>query len=291
MTWCWFLLTPGRVWGMVMSMLAQQRHEIILETIRRDGSVRVRDLVDLLGVSDMTIRRDLDLLEAGGHLAKVHGGATRTSLLAAEEPGFEAKLTRQEAQKSGIAHLAAGMVEPGLAIGLTAGTTTWKLATELLSVPQLTVVTNSPSVAQVFYRSNDRSNDHGVITILTGGIRTPSDALVGPLATASLASLQLDIVFMGVHGMDPEHGYSTPNLAEAETNRAFVHAARRLVVVADHTKWKTPGLATITSLEDADRLVSDSRLPADAVEHLVGLGVDVVLADPSTGSLPQSVAL
>ncbi len=267
-------------------MLAQQRHEIILETIRRDGSVRVRDLVDRLGVSDMTIRRDLDLLEAGGHLAKVHGGATRTALLAAEEPGFEAKLTRQEAHKSGIAHLAAAMVEPGLAIGLTAGTTTWKLATELLAVPLLTVVTNSPSVAQVFYRSSE----HSITPILTGGIRTPSDALVGPLATASLASLQLDIVFMGVHGMDPNHGYSTPNLAEAETNQAFVRAARRLVVVADHTKWMTPGLATIARLEEADQLVSDRLLPSQAIEHLHGLGVEVVLADPSVGTMAESIA-
>lgn len=263
-------------------MLAPKRHEIILETVRRDGSVRVRDLVEQLGISDMTVRRDLDLLDEGGLLTKVHGGATRVSVLTTEEPGFEAKQTRQADQKIAIAQAAAKLVEPGFAVGLTAGTTTWQLANHLLLIDNLTVITNSPSVAQVFYRSTN----HSVTTVLTGGVRTPSDALVGPLATAALSALQLDLVFMGVHGMDPVHGYSTPNLAEAETNRAFVGSARGLVIVADHTKWMTPGLATITALRDADVVVTGSQLDATAIEHFTSFDdTELILVDHESRAL------
>ncbi len=262
-------------------MLAPQRHEFILETIRRDGSVRVRDLVEQLGISDMTVRRDLDLLDESGLLTKVHGGATRLARLTSEEPGFEAKQPRQAEQKAAIAATAAAMVEPGFAVGLTAGTTTWQLANHLLTIDNLTVITNSPSVAQVFYRASG----HSVTTILTGGVRTPSDALVGPLATAALSALQLDLVFMGVHGMDPVHGYSTPNLAEAETNRAFVGSARGLVIVADHTKWMTPGLATIAALRDADVVVTGRRLDPEAKEHFAAFDTELVLVDDHEDAL------
>jgi DeoR family glycerol-3-phosphate regulon repressor len=100
--------------------------------------------------------------------------------------------------------------------------------------------------------------------ILTGGERTPSDALVGPLATAALKQLHLDVLFLGVHGVDADAGFTTPNVLEAETDRAFVAAARRVVVLADHTKWGTLGISTIASLEDADELISDDLLGGEA---------------------------
>ncbi len=280
------LLTSGDSPWQSVHMLAQQRHEIILDMIRRDGSVRVRELVDLLEISDMTVRRDLDLLDANGLLTKVHGGATRVAMLTTEEPGFEAKQTRQADEKTSIAHAAAQLVEPGFAVGLTAGTTTWQLANHLLDIPNLTVITNSPSVAQVFYRLSD----HSVTTILTGGIRTPSDALVGPLATAALSALHLDLVFMGVHGMDPIHGYSTPNLAEAETNQAFVRSARGLVVVADHTKWMTPGLATIAALGDADHVVTGSKIDAAARDCFAAFDTELILVDDDASGFDPMIA-
>jgi DeoR/GlpR family transcriptional regulator of sugar metabolism len=104
--------------------------------------------------------------------------------------------------------------------------------------------------------------------ILTGGVRTPSDALVGPIAVASLASMHLDLVFLGVHGMDPRAGYTTPNMLEADTDRALVAAGRRLVVVADHTKWATIGISTIVALDGADVVVTDDHLPRDAQDIL-----------------------
>src|SRR5262245_806584 len=175
-------------------MLARQRQERILDEVRERGGARVSDLVEQLGVSDMTIRRDIEALASRGLVEKVHGGATAASERSAEEPGFEAKSFRAQPEKEAIAAAAARLVRPGTAIGVTGGTTTWTLARHLLEVPQLTVVTNSIPVAEVM------RHDSGVV--LTGGLRTPSDALVGPVADAAIRSLHVDLLFMGVHGMD-----------------------------------------------------------------------------------------
>src|SRR3954468_21139365 len=133
-------------------MLASQRQQLILEEVRRRGAVRVSELTELLDVSDMTIRRDLDVLSASGLVDKVHGGATVPGRLSADDLGFEAKSTRQLEEKDAIARAAAELVEPGQAVGLTAGTTTWRLAHHLLDVPDLTVVTNSIQAANVLDR-------------------------------------------------------------------------------------------------------------------------------------------
>lgn len=245
-------------------MLASERQARIPDEIRRRGSVRVTLLSDLFGVSDMTIRRDLDVLSSQGLVDKVHGGATTHTALSAEEPGFEAKWVRQQAEKDAIAAAAGALVEPGMAVGLSAGTTTWALAQRLAEVPDLTVVTNSMQVAQAL----QRGMAPGRAVILTGGVRTPSDALVGPVAVAALRQMHLDLLFLGVHGMSERAGYSTPNLLEADVNRAFVDAAHRLVVVADHTKWGQVGLSTIVPLEAADIVISDTALPEEARARL-----------------------
>lgn len=245
-------------------MLARERQSYILERVRRHGAVKVSDLTRALSVSDMTVRRDLDLLARQGLVDKVHGGATSPSLTSTDEPGFDAKSSRERTEKDAIARLAAQMVRPGCAVGLSAGTTTWTLAQQLLEVPGITVVTNSVQIATVFWNAPDPSQT----VVLTGGIRTPSDALVGPVAVAALRSLNLDIVFLGVHGMDARTGFSSPNLLEAETSRALARSARRLAVVADHTKWNVIGISTIAALGEADVVVTDDGLAVDAMATL-----------------------
>jgi DeoR/GlpR family transcriptional regulator of sugar metabolism len=240
-------------------MLARQRQKLILTEIRRLGAVRVSDLTELLSVSEMTVRRDLDSLAATGLVEKVHGGATAPRRLSADEPGFEAKSHRQLAEKDAIARAAAELVRPGQAIGLTAGTTTWRLAHYILGVPDLTVVTNSIPVANVLHQEPRPD----LTVVLTGGVRTPSDALVGPVALTALRSLHVDLLFMGVHGMAEDPGFTTPNLLEAETNRALVATAEQVVVMADRTKWGVRGLSCFATLDEAHILVSDGRLPAD----------------------------
>jgi DeoR/GlpR family transcriptional regulator of sugar metabolism len=266
-------------------MLAGQRQQLILEEVRRSGAVRVSELSLLLAVSDMTVRRDLDVLAAAGLVAKVHGGATAPQRLSTDEPGFEAKSHRQRREKDAIAQAAAELVEPGRAIGLTAGTTTWRLAHLIRDVPDLTVVTNSIQAANVLHA--ERRPD--LTVILTGGVRTPSDALVGPIAVATLRSLHVDVLFMGVHGMSPDAGFTTPNLLEGETDQALVASAERVVVVADHTKWGVRGLSRIAHLDEAHAIVTDSGLSDDALTVL-GERIDHVVVAPVTRRRRQPAA-
>jgi DeoR/GlpR family transcriptional regulator of sugar metabolism len=237
-------------------VLVAERQARILAEVQRRGAARVTELSQLLNVSGMTIRRDLDTLATQRQLDKVHGGATVKHAPSTDEPGFEARWVRQTAEKQAIADAAAALVSPGSAVGLSAGTTAWTLAHRLREIPNLTVVTNSVRVAEVLHRAGPRSAN----VVLTGGVRTPSDVLVGPIAVSSLQMLHLDVVFLGVHGMDERAGFTTPNLLEAETNRALVAAARRLVVLADHTKWATVGISAIAGLDEADVVVTGAGL-------------------------------
>ncbi len=267
-------------------MLARQRQAWILERVREDGGVRVADLVRDLGVSDMTVRRDLEILSDRGLLEKVHGGATALSDLALAEPTFVAKSSRQQAEKDAIAAAAAELVEPGMAIAISAGTTTHALARRLVDTPRITVVTNSIPVADVLHHSG-RSDQ---TIILTGGVRTPSEALVGPFAVAALRTVHVDIVFVGVHGMDPHSGFTCPNLLEADTDRALIDAARRLVIVADHTKWGVIGISSIARLEQPDILITDRGLDDEARQMLERVVRHLVVVDPAATEAPDGHA-
>ncbi|MEY9989243.1 DeoR/GlpR family transcriptional regulator of sugar metabolism [Streptomyces sp. V4I8] len=248
------------------NLLAEQRRALILDEVRRRGGVRVNELTRKLGVSDMTVRRDLDALARQGVLEKVHGGAVPVVEASTHEPGFEAKSGLELTAKEDIARAAAELVAPGSAIALSGGTTTYALAHQLVDVPDLTVVTNSVRVADVFHAAQRTSGPRqGAATVvLTGGVRTPSDSLVGPVADQAIAALHFDVLFLGVHGISVEAGLSTPNLAEAETNRRLVQSARRVVVVADHTKWGVVGLSSFAALEQVDTLVTDAGLDSEA---------------------------
>ncbi len=263
-------------------MLARQRHENILGEIGVRGAVRVTELAAMLGVSDMTIRRDLDALADAGLLEKVHGGATARASRRTDEPGFEVKSLRNMNEKKAIAQAASKLVVPGTAIGLGAGTTTWQMASFLVDVENLIVVTNSMRVAEVFHQSPrfDRT------VILTGGVRTPSDALVGPVADLSLRTLHLDAVFMGAHGMSARAGFTSPNLVEAETNRAFVKASQHLVVLADHTKWDLMALSSFAAIDEANVVVTDVHLNPIAVQLLNDQVGRVVIAHPDEMTAP-----
>ena len=260
--------------------LAAQRQSVILDKINHDGAVRVSDLVRMLNVSDQTIRRDLEAMAGRGLVTKVHGGATTVRMGASEEPGFEVNLGRMRWEKRRIARTAAQLVQPNSAVALSAGTTTWALAAELADVAGLTIVTNSLQVADVLH-ANKRPDQ---TVVVTGGVRTPSDALVGPVAVSAIRSLHVDVVFMGVHGIDCDAGITTPNLLEGETNKALRDAGRRLVVLADHTKWGVVGLCQFAALTDVDTWVVDET-PEGITTQLGERAPDVnVLIAEETGA-------
>jgi DeoR/GlpR family transcriptional regulator of sugar metabolism len=245
-------------------MLAHQRQVRILAELRRTGAVRVSDLTEMLEVSDMTIRRDLENLVASGIARKVHGGAVLAGQVA-HEPGFAVKSQLEQSAKHAIAARAASLIQPGAAIALSAGTTTWAMAPLVVTIPGLTVVTNSTTVADAI-ATLDPTNQISVV--LTGGVRTPSAALVGPVADRAIATMHVDQLFLGVHGMDERIGFTTPNLAEAATNRALIGCAREVIVVADSSKWGVVGLADIAPLTAAHVVVTDDRLPRTAARIL-----------------------
>ena len=251
-------------------MLAQQRQDRILDLVRTTGGARVSELVGELGVSDMTVRRDIEVLAERGLVARVHGGATAVGSSVAE-PGFAAKAELHTEAKQAIARVAAELVPEGSAVALSAGTTTRAVAQALTTTPGLTVVTNSVRVAEVFWSGT-------TTVVLTGGERTPSDALVGPVAQDALERLRVDILLIGTHGMSTEAGLTTPNLAEARTNRALVSGARRVVVVADCSKWGVVGLSRFAGLDEVDTVVTDAGLPAAGRTALQQAGVRVVTA-------------
>jgi DeoR/GlpR family transcriptional regulator of sugar metabolism len=280
-----------------VGVLATQRQDRILAETRLHGAVKVADLVEALDVSDMTIRRDITELARAGLVRRVHGGAVAVDAdrRSAVEPGFETKRTWAAAEKAAIAQEALRLVEPGRSIALSAGTTTHLLAQLLAAagtLRPLTVVTNSLPVAAALHHAPAVPGAGELEVILTGGIRTPSDALVGPVADAALASLRVDHAFLGVHGLDAD-GATTPNVLEAATDRALMRCAARVTVLADHSKWGVVGLARIAPLDEVDALVSDTGLTHEArtvleraVPHVRLVAPD---ADPSSTPHPSSI--
>ncbi|MDR2454764.1 MAG: DeoR/GlpR family DNA-binding transcription regulator [Bifidobacteriaceae bacterium] len=245
--------------------LAAQRQALVLERLRTEGAVRVSDLTQALGVSQMTVRRDIDDLVRRGLARKVHGGASSLAS-PAHEPAFEAKSGANAEAKRAIARAAAKLVGPGQAIAISGGSTTVWMADELgprAQADRLTIVTNSIPAAERLDRAGASAQ-----CLLTGGARTPSQALVGPLAEDAIGSLRFDWFFLGVHGMAEKAGFTTPNVAEAAANRAFLAAAAATCVLADSSKWDVAALARIAPLGAASHLYSDRALPAAAARAI-----------------------
>ena len=207
-------------------MLAKERQSFILERVRERGAVRVSDLTRRA----RGVRHDGASRPRGAGQPGPAGQGARRRDRAGSHQHRRARASRRSRPGSAPRRTPSPGSPPrwcarAAPSGLSAGTTTWTLARQLLEVPGITVVTNSVQIATVFYQAPRPDQT----IVLTGGVRTPSDALVGPVAVAALRSLNLDIVFLGVHGMDDRTGFTSPNLLEAETSRALAQSARRLV--------------------------------------------------------------
>jgi len=246
-------------------LLAPQRQGLILQEVGKLGAARIADLALVLGVSEMTVRRDLDTLSEQGLIDKVHGGAiaiVETSNVS--EPPFRAKSLREQVYKNAIGARAASLVSPGASIALMGGSTVFAMTKYIANIPRLTVVTNSLPVSDFLH--HEGRPDQTVV--LTGGMRTPTDSFVGELSVAAFQRLNIDLAFIGTHGMDASGGFSSPNLYEAETNRAIRQRAKSVVVLADHTKWQKIGFSTFANLSEADVLITDDDLEEDALAEL-----------------------
>lgn len=259
-------------------MFAAKRQAIILRAVEEEGAVSVASLASELGVSDVTIRRDLRRLTDQGLLEKVHGGATSSDFRSGSfEPAFDDTLNQEVASKTAIAKTAASLVSHGQSLALLGGSTVFALARELIDHENLTIVTNSLPIFQLF--SKRGAGRHSVI--LAGGTHTPTNCLVGPVAIAGFGQFHVDSVFMGCFGMDSEHGFSTPNVLEAQLNQAVMSQADRVCMLADHTKWGLRGFATFASLRQADDILTTTLLPPNAERAIRSSGARLHFADPT----------
>jgi len=253
-------------------MYAEERQQEIVQLARTDGRVDVAALADRFAVTAETIRRDLTTLERAGVLRRVHGGA-----IPIERIGFEPALAARDAvltnEKERIAKAAIGELPDEGAIILDAGTTTARLAQVLPADRELTVVVNSPAIAAIL---GPRSNLN--VLMLGGRVRGRTLATVDDWALQPLADLYVDVAFLGTNGCSVERGLTTPDPAEAAVKRAMIGAARRAVLLADHTKIGNDYLARFGSLSDLDLLITDSGLNDDLVLDVEAEGVQVIRA-------------
>jgi DeoR family fructose operon transcriptional repressor len=255
-----------------VDVFATERHQQILGRARADGRVDVSALARELDVTPETVRRDLSALERHGLVRRVHGGA-----IPVERLGFEPGLADREGllsvEKELIAKAALDELPDGGSIILDAGTTTVRLAEMLPTDRELTVVTHALPVATVL------ATRPGITLHLVGGtVRGRTLAAVGSWALRDLADIQADVVFLGTNGLTVEHGLTTPDLAEAEVKRALVAAARRVVVLADHTKIGRADFAYVAPLSDVDTVITDTGVAPELVEEIEAAGPRVVRA-------------
>jgi DeoR family transcriptional regulator of aga operon len=236
-----------------------------------EGFASVQDLSDRFGVSTVTVRADLDELEAAGGVQRVRGGAVRR---ARPEQSFEQTSTEAGPAKAQIARRAVAEVTSGDTLLLDVGTTTTAIARELVGRPELqgvTVFTNSLTIALELERAAER-----IGVVVTGGTLRPlQHSLVDPLATVVLDGISADLAFIGCNGVHPEAGVTNVNLPETTVKRAFLRAARRRVVVADGSKLGDIRLARICGLDDVDLLVTDAGAEPAIVESLRATGLEV----------------
>lgn len=264
----------------VVGVLLSNRRDALLAAVQRHGSASISELASEFGVSSMTVRRDIELLAEEGLVIKVRGGVTAVPTIPAPHERPDVRTFGHRREKEAVARLAATLVQPGMSVGLSAGSTAWFVAQAIRSIAQVTVVTNSLAVADLLADDGGREDLPSQAVVLTGGVRTPAGALVGPVATRALSHLHCDVVFISVHGIDPRSGFTTPNLLEAETDRALLASGLRKVIVADHSKWGTVSLTTIADLDAVDTVVIDDGLPdrdvAELRRHVADLRVAAV---------------
>ena len=252
-------------------MLIEERRQHIQSLIQSNGRVLVNELSRTLGISQITIRKDLDHLQAKGLIQRTHGGALPVSSGAMFDPSLQEKQKQHSQEKQRIALAAAKLVQEGQCVMLDSGTTTTAVAHALRRFAHLTVITNAINIA-----ADLAGTDFEVV--LTGGtLRRNSFSLVGPLAEDVLGEMHADILFMGVDGFDMEIGPTTPNFLESRVNRAMAKAAKRIVVVCDSTKFHRRSLSRIIPPSGVHCVITDKDIAETDAEAIRSQEIELIL--------------
>lgn len=270
----------------MLNMIASERHLYILSTLRTSGTVRIADVAAHLGVSNMTIRRDIADLAAQGLLRRVRGGAVSTSSLLSE-PLFSVKSQQDVDLKDSIAQQALSFVKRGDVVAIGGGTTAYIFARRLFEsdlADGLTVLTNSAPVAELA----QAQGSSGTEVIVTGGMVTRSNALVGPIANGVIGQLRVNSLFLGTHSVSIPRGFLTPNSLEASTNEALIAISDRTYILADHSKWQNTSLSLFATYDKVDAVITDAGIDDQIAAKTRQLVKELVIAPPVHQSTQKS---
>lgn len=255
-------------------MQVERRNEI-LEILRQEGKVTVKDLCERFRFSEMTIRRDLQYLDREGLLRRVHGGAI-SSLGRSYEPPFHLRSTDSSEAKQAIGRVAAGMIFDGDSIALDVGTTTLEIARAIRDKRNLTIITASLPIAYEIASTTSLNSD--IRLILTGGIVRPGElSMIGHLANQAYREFHVDKAFIGVGGLNLEAGLTEYNLEDALVKRPLLNSANRKIVVADGSKFGRTTFVAIGPWSAIDTVITDEIAPVDMVQALRDMGIQVII--------------
>jgi DeoR family transcriptional regulator of aga operon len=250
----------------------------MLSLVKEQQFVRVSDLSELFGISEVTVRADLDELARTGRVTRVRGGALSPTDERHHERPFEETIGTYSLEKAAIGrHAVEHLVSSGDTLMLDVGTTTASIARALVSRTDLTdlvVFTNGLNIALMLEPAHPR-----VSVVVTGGTLRPlQHSLVDPLGGILLERVRAEIGFVGCNGVDPSGGITNINLPEADMKRRMLYAARRRVVVADGSKLGRVELVRLCSIDEIDLVITGESANGDVVEELRGLGIEVAVA-------------
>lgn len=249
-------------------MILDQRRYNILQTIEKQGFASLQSLVELVGASESTIRRDLEYLDRIGQIRRTRGGA---SFSGESLTGFEERRSQATGEKQAVARVAASLIQPGEAVLLDGGTTTLEVARQLVG-RTLHVVTNSLPIVNLL------ANQPEIELIQIGGYLFPKTGVaLGPLAVSTLSQIHVRRLIMSVGGIT-EQGLFNTNTLLVETERQMMLAAEEVVVVTDSSKLGHSALAHLCPLQDVDQVVVDSGITPQWKQILEDAGVKVLIA-------------
>jgi DeoR family transcriptional regulator, aga operon transcriptional repressor len=257
--------------GKRSQVLNEERRRAILDLLHRQGRVLVTELSRHFQTSQVTIRKDLEILHTHGQVHRTHGGALPAHESVLEDPTLREKEKLHGPEKLRIAEAAAGKVTEGQVVILDSGTTTTAIARALRDFRSLTIVTNAVNIAAELAGT-------AVEVILTGGtLRKNSFSLVGPIAEETLRRLSADLLFLGVDGFDVHYGLSTPNLLEAKVNRVMVEVAKRTIAVCDSSKFGRRSLSLIAPPSVLHEVITDRGISKSDLRTLKQAGTEITI--------------
>lgn len=251
-------------------LLATERQLQIEHMLRERQQVRVAELSEYFGVSEPTIRRDLQRLEETGRLRRAHGGAVALEEVTPELPVVH-RLTEYSAEKRRIGQAAAQMVKDGETIFLGSGTTTLEVARHLEGKKGVTVITNALNVAYQL------ANDPEITVIITGGVLRHSEfSMIGHIVEQTLKDLRADKVILSMRSVNVQEGLTNANLLETMSDRVIIHFAREVILVVDHSKFGKATTGFVAPVTAVQKIVTDTQTPLEIVQQLRERGITVL---------------